>query len=249
MPKTFKETRTTRQILADILTSRTLDQLCEYLDSCHDLYDLGCIDSPTEQDILNHLSEESALCIWAIHRYANTGDVNKEYTFNVVLKDLDPSRVDPDFTELRESLDGMYHSLEIEQQQISDNGRDLTQVDLELIQVSTALEIINAEMDFDDKLNKLEELKDGTSYSLLFSALDTYLDGIIIVETYGKYIETTDDQYIRTVAVKREWFEQWCIGTQDMAVAEFLSEYTWDNTDGIHELAKAENGLVAVWDR
>jgi hypothetical protein len=81
--------RTIEDITRDILTSKSLEDLCYYLDSCWDLYDLGYIDCRREQAILEDMAEETALCLWAIHQYANTGDVNKEYTFNHYVKHLE----------------------------------------------------------------------------------------------------------------------------------------------------------------
>lgn len=82
------DSRNVEDILRSILTSRKLEDLCEYLDTCFDLYDLGYIDSMKEQEVLNALAESNAVQLWAIHRYANTGDVNMEHTFYEYVKYL-----------------------------------------------------------------------------------------------------------------------------------------------------------------
>lgn len=75
-------------IVLRVLRGRTLAYLCEYLDSCWDLFDGGYITTTTEQLILEHMAEQKALQLWAIHRYANNGDVNFQYPFNEFIKEM-----------------------------------------------------------------------------------------------------------------------------------------------------------------
>lgn len=84
--------RTNGAILRRVLMARpSLEELCELLDSCHDLHSLGYIGTQREQDILDFMSEQSALTLWAIHRYVHKNDVNMEYTFSnfvIALRDI-----------------------------------------------------------------------------------------------------------------------------------------------------------------
>ncbi|MNP71743.1 hypothetical protein D3C76_1681730 [compost metagenome] len=64
-----------------------MEDLCEMLDSCYDLHDLGYC-SAMEQNILTDMAQQSALTIWAIWNYANTGNVNYEYPFDEFAKYL-----------------------------------------------------------------------------------------------------------------------------------------------------------------
>jgi hypothetical protein len=82
--------RTIQGTLLDILHSKEeLGELCEYLDTCHDLFDLGYIDSIQEQVILDIMAEASALTLWAIHKFAHTGHLDYEYTFDQYVKMLE----------------------------------------------------------------------------------------------------------------------------------------------------------------
>lgn len=66
----------------------SLELLCEALDSCYDLYDLGVIDSELMQECYNYLAETHAVNLWAVYRYANYQDPNYEYTFEVFVKEI-----------------------------------------------------------------------------------------------------------------------------------------------------------------
>lgn len=82
--KYFKDEKNyhTYLVLKLIKEHLSLEKLCETLDSCHDLYDLGYIDSKKEQVILDEMAELSALDLWAIHKYVHTGNSDYEYPFN-----------------------------------------------------------------------------------------------------------------------------------------------------------------------
>jgi hypothetical protein len=120
----------------------------------------------------------------------------------------------------------------------------------EINDAKRAVEIIDSEEAFDDKANKLDhEIMSFTTSASIYDAIHEYLDSVVIVETYGTYIEEGDVQYIKCVAVDRGWFEGYCQDKWDSAVAEFLVDYTWDHTEAIDELAREESGLVSVWER
>lgn len=57
----------------------SLEEFCESLDSCSDLYDLGYIDSEEEQIIYNRLSKEGALRLWAIYMHVKEGSSSASY--------------------------------------------------------------------------------------------------------------------------------------------------------------------------
>ncbi|MCF7625442.1 hypothetical protein CQ056_24120 [Peribacillus simplex] len=82
---------TDKELVIKICKGCTLDKLCEYLDSCGDLYALGYIDSEREQEILDEMLKLSALNLWAIHKYVNTNDVNYEYPFEWFLVEVSSS--------------------------------------------------------------------------------------------------------------------------------------------------------------
>lgn len=65
-----------------------LEDLCESLDSCSDLLDLGYIEIQKEQDIYNTLSEETAVTLWSLYRYVNYNDINHKYTFDYYVKNI-----------------------------------------------------------------------------------------------------------------------------------------------------------------
>lgn len=78
-----------KNYLMKILTKYNgLEGLCEALDSCFDLYDLGYIDSEVEQDVYEYLAETQAVNLWALYVYANRDDRDYEYTFNFVAEEI-----------------------------------------------------------------------------------------------------------------------------------------------------------------
>lgn len=76
-----------KEMALKILREQSLEDLCERLDSCYDLYDLGYV-TALEQNVLTDMAGASALTLWAIWKYANTGDVNYEYPFEEFVKYL-----------------------------------------------------------------------------------------------------------------------------------------------------------------
>lgn len=75
-------------ILQYILGEESFDILIEKLDSCFDLLDLGVITNPLEQEIWNHLSEQTALSIWAAWRYVAKEDANHGFSFHALVSIL-----------------------------------------------------------------------------------------------------------------------------------------------------------------
>ncbi|GEM05967.1 hypothetical protein HMI01_29550 [Halolactibacillus miurensis] len=68
------------KMLGNIINKyQSLEELCESLNNCFDLYDLGYIDSEQEQIIYNKLSEESALRLWAIYMHIKEGSSLTSY--------------------------------------------------------------------------------------------------------------------------------------------------------------------------
>lgn len=65
------------KILVNIINKyESLEDFFEALDTCADLYDLGYIESQSEQNIYDKLAELSALKLWAIYMYVKDGSQN-----------------------------------------------------------------------------------------------------------------------------------------------------------------------------
>ena len=66
---------------------------------------------------------------------------------------------------------------------------------------------------------------------------------MITLETYGMYEEVCDTQCIKYFDVPRVWLEVQVLDEWD-TLAEFLDNYTWDNTEFLY--AKAlEDGVIS----
>lgn len=83
----------TKQMVVDklfkIFGERSLYSMGELLDSPHDMYDLGYIDSELEQAVLDYLADEKFVAVYAIHDWVNNREnLDFEYTFNAVAEEI-----------------------------------------------------------------------------------------------------------------------------------------------------------------
>jgi hypothetical protein len=154
---------------------------------------------------------------------------------------------------LKNQLSAIYRAKEQELQAMSDDGKDglidFAILDQEIDDVNRALEVINSDKDIDDKLNDLDSVLSETTSNSLYNALHSFLDNVICVETYGTYIEETDTQHIKIVAVTKPFLGAFAADNYEWTMEQFLGEFTWDHTEDIDVLAQEHGALVGVCER
>jgi hypothetical protein len=61
---------------------------------------------------------------------------------------------------------------------------------------------------------------------------------VVTLETYGKYDEETDTQYMKEFNICVDWLTEY-LKEDGWTLSEFLSEYTWDNSEIVFMKAEA----------
>ena len=61
---------------------------------------------------------------------------------------------------------------------------------------------------------------------------------VVTLETYGKYDKETDTQYMKEFNICVDWLTEY-LKEDGWTLSEFLSEYTWDNSEIVFMKAEA----------
>ena len=68
---------------------------------------------------------------------------------------------------------------------------------------------------------------------------------VITLETYGKYDEETDTQYVKEFNICVNWLTEY-LEEEGINLNKFLSEYTWDWSESIFMEAQALGASLKV---